>query len=101
MSWLSEGKGIFKLHDSDSYCDLLISEDDVAEILEVPTRYLNTLSALTLDGTKYLDELEVHRALGRKAIPTELTSRNIPVSFDELILRKLIQLALPRATIEQ
>lgn len=101
--WLGTSAGVFSLHDSDRHCGSYISVDDAAEILQVPTTALEQFPTVTHGRTRYLTD----RQLGRAWASGEITSPrsaiqkgSAMVSFDELILLRLMEMCLPDAQIE-
>lgn len=99
MAWIGTSHGIFRLHDSDNWCGSYIELDDAVAILGIPAVQLNAIDKKVIDGASYLSELDLHRALaaGRIASPYWNSSS----SFDELVLKKLIELTLPGAIVRQ
>jgi len=103
MAWIEGARGIFRLHDSDRWCGSLIARSDVAEILHVSPSALSALPVHQVEGEDLLNELDVHRAFGAGRIPGAPPHRAGParISFDELIVKRVIELALPGSVVEQ
>ena len=102
MAWIRRAGGVFSLHDSDNHCGSYITIPDAAAVLEVPGQSLENLPSRIVQGAAVLSELDVHKAWGRGDIvsPQRPKIGNASRSFDELILRKMIQLTLPGAEVE-
>ncbi len=102
MAWIGKPQGVFRLHDSDNYCGSYISLSDAAEILEAERGPLAALPLTTTDNEQFVNELDIHKAWGSGRIqspqkPKEGTAKR---SFDELIVRKLLQLTLKGCLVE-
>jgi hypothetical protein len=102
MAWIGTPRGIFLLHRSDEYCGSYLTVDDAAEILDVPPTALETLSMKCIDDQRLIDELAIHKAWGSGKIPSPHSPKdgNVARSFDELIVRKLLQITLPGCQVE-
>ena len=107
MAWIDGTQGIFRLYSSNEFCGSKISLTDAAEIFGVAAADIVDLagkgvSILEEDGEQFVNELDLHKAWGQGIIPTEHPSRigSAKRSFDELILMKLVEIALPACTIE-
>jgi len=96
LGWIEGKQGYFKLADSDAWCGSLISEEDAAEILGVEA--LEGLKSREVEGVRYINELDLHRAFSKGRIPGVKTQRF--VSFDEMILKRLIERTLDGAQLE-
>ena len=102
MAWIGRSQGVFRLHDSDNYCGSYISALDAAEILEAERSCLAALPLKTVGGEEFVSELEIHKAWGSGKIqsPQKPKCGAARRSFDELIVRKLLELTLPGCLIE-
>lgn len=102
MAWIRRAGGLFSLRDSDNHCGSYLTIRDAAAVLEVSEQSLASLPVRIIEGVAAVSELDVHKAWGRGNIPSPQLPKigNATRSFDELILRKLIQLALPGAEID-
>ena len=102
MAWIGTSHGIFRLHDSDQYCGSYFTIEDAAEILEVTTDTLRILPTRVIEGSTFLSELELHKAWGSGKIqgPQKPQEGKAKRSFDELIVRKLLQITLPDTSVE-
>lgn len=105
MAWIGGSAGVFRLHDSDDNCGSMVSLGDAAEIFDVAVRELaqlaDTLLPITeVDGEKFVNELDLHKAWGKGAIPSAPPPRigSAKRSLDELILMKLIKIAYPKSS---
>ena len=103
MAWIEGARGIFRLHDSDDWCGSLIPLSDVAEILHVEPSALASLPRHPIGGEVFLNELDVHRAFGAGRILGALPHRDgaARISFDELVVKRLVELTLPGSVVEQ
>jgi hypothetical protein len=103
MAWIEGARGIFRLHDSDDWCGSLIPLSDVAEILHVEPSALASLPRHPFDGEILLNELDVHRAFGTGRIAGAPPHRDgaARISFDELIVKRLVELTLSGSAVEQ
>ena len=104
MAWIAGAQGIFKLHDSDTWCGSRVSVDDAAEILGVGVEALEDVKQRTIEGTCYIVELDLHRAWSKGRVagsPFLPKVGNATVSLDELILKRVIEITLPGAVVEQ
>lgn len=104
MAWIAGAQGIFKLHDSDAWCGSLVSVDDAAEILGVRPADLANVPQRVVDGVPYVVELDLHKGWSQGRVPASPYPPkigNATVSLDEIVLKRLVELTLPGATIEQ
>jgi hypothetical protein len=94
MAWIGKSQGIFRLHDSDSFCGSLIGVEDAAEILDVAPGALSCLPQKLIDGDPYLSELDIHKAWGSGRISCRHNPKcgNATRSFDELVVMKLLEI---------
>jgi hypothetical protein len=106
MAWIGGSEGVFRLHDSDDNCGSMVSLSDAAEVFDVSVNALSKLANTTLkitevDGEKFVNELDLHKAWGSGAIPTAHLPKigSAKRSLDELILIKLVKLTYPAASI--
>jgi hypothetical protein len=102
MAWIGKSQGVFRLHDSDNYCGSYISVPDAAEILEVDRSCLAALPLKTIDDEQFVSELDIHKAWGSGKIqsPQKPQHGTAKRSFDEIIVRKLLQITLPGCLVE-
>lgn len=101
--WLGTSAGVFSLHDSDRHCGSYLSVDDAAEILQVSTASLDKLPTVTHGRTRYLTDRQLGRAWASGEIESprsRLQKGNAMVSFDELILLRIMEVCLPGAHFE-
>lgn len=106
MAWIGGSAGVFRLHNSDDNCGSMVSLSDAAEIFDVAVSTLAKLADTTLkitevDGEKFVNELDLHKAWGSGVIPTTHPPKigSAKRSLDELILMKLVKLAYPPASV--
>lgn len=106
MAWIGGKQGIFRLHSSDEFCGSKVSLADAAEIFGVSAADIADLagkgvSILEEDGEQFVNELDLHKAWGKGIIPTQHPAKigAAKRSLDELILMKLVEIALPDCTI--
>ena len=102
MAWITRSEGVFKLHDSDNYCGALLSLTDAAEIMAVNPAVLQPLASEDEEGVLRVNELDLHRSWGRGEISSPHPQRvgNARRSFDELVLKRLIELTYPQGNVE-
>jgi hypothetical protein len=102
LGWLASSAGIFKLHDSDNYCGSLMTVEDAAEILGSSTEAIKTLPITSQNGQVYVSESDIHPAWSSGRLPSVHPPRigGVRRSFDELVLRKVIEISLPDATVD-
>ena len=104
MAWIAGAQGIFKLHNSDAWCGSLVTVEDAAEIVAVTVDALEGIPQKTKDGTRYIVELDLHRAWSNGRVPDSPflpKVGNATVSLDELILKRLVEITLPGSVVEQ
>lgn len=104
MAWIGKAQGVFKLHDSDSWCGSLLSLDDAAEILAIAASDLVHVPQRVFDGASFIDELDLHKHWSDGKLATSPYRSRISsakVSLDELILKRLVEVTLPGALVEQ
>ena len=98
MKFLSKSNSIFSLNESNKYIGSLISKQDAEKIFEV-----DDLSYL-YKKKEYMDEGVLQKHWYKKEIincPHQHRSGNIVISFDELVLSKIMKIAYPTLEIEQ
>lgn len=102
MAWIGKPQGVFKLHQSDSYCGSFLSMADAAEILDVDQDQLSPFAKADVSGERWLSELDLHRRWGAGDIKSPHPPRVGAArrSFDELILQRLISVTFPGATVD-
>lgn len=102
MAWIGKSQGLFRLHDSDNYCGSYVSVLDAAEILEVDCSCLAVLPLKTVDDEQFVSELDIHKAWGSGKIQSTQKPKHGTAtrSFDELIVRKLLQVTLVGCLVE-
>ena len=104
MAWITGSEGVFRLHNSDMWCGSLISVEDAAEICGVQVSELSDIQQRVIDGVAYVVELDLHKSWSRGLLPTSPHQHRIggaAVSLDEIILKRLVELMLPEAVIDQ
>ena len=67
MAWIAGAEGIFRLHESDTWCGSLVSVEDAAEILDVQVSDLSNVPQRVIDHVPYVVEL-VEDALGEECV---------------------------------
>lgn len=102
MSVLGKPKGVFDLNDSDHSVGSFIQKKDVISILSVDESSLAKLRFKSLDGYEVIDERVLQRAWYNGEIPNapEPKKGNAKISLDELLLLRLIAIALPESKVE-
>jgi hypothetical protein len=102
MAWIGKSHGIFRLHDSDSFCGSYISVTDAAQILDISPSQLAILPTKYIDGQTVVSELDIHKAWGTEKIQSlhKPKYRNTSRSFDEIIVLKLLRITLPGCEVE-
>jgi hypothetical protein len=102
MAWIGKSQGLFRLHSSDEHCGSFLTIDDAAEILDVPPAALEALPTRDLDGEVLINELDLHRSWGAGKLksPNKPKQGNVARSFDELIVRELLQITLSDCQVE-
>lgn len=102
MAWIGKSHGVFKLHESDSYCGSFLSIADAADILDVDQEQLSPFAKTDDSGERWVSELDLHKRWGagdiRSSHPSKVGAATR--SFDELILQRLISITFPEATID-
>jgi hypothetical protein len=102
MAWIGKSHGVFKLHESDSYCGSFLSIADAAEILDVDQDQLSPFAKPDDSGERWVSELDLHKRWGagdiRSTHPSKVGAATR--SFDELILQRLISITFPEATVD-
>ena len=104
MAWIAGADGVFRLHESDTWCGSLVSVDDAAEILGVQVSDLSNVPRRVINRVPYVVELDLHKCWSRGLVPASPYCPrigNATVSLDEIILRRLVELTLPSAAIDQ
>ena len=104
MAWIAGAEGVFKLHASDTWCGSLVSVEDAAEILNLHVSDLCNVRQRVIDGVPYVVELDLHKSWSGGLLPASPHPPRIgsaTVSLDEVILRRLVELTLPSAVIDQ
>jgi len=103
MGILGRPTGLFDLHSSDSCVDSMLSKHDVIEILGVTESDLQNVPFKKWNNIDAVDEREIQKLWYSNSIPNSPPSRsgNAKISFDEMILVKLIQIAYPNALVQQ
>ena len=101
MAWIGKSHGVFKLHESDSYCGSFLSVPDAAEILGVNEDCLYPYANRDNDGQLWVSELDLHKRWGARDIlsPHPCKVGAAKRSFDELILERLIKITFPNAIV--
>ena len=92
---LGNATGIFDLSNSDQRVGSFISKKDVLQILGLPEEALIGLANRTIDGETVYDERTIHK-FWYATNPLEFGKG---MSFDELILHRLVKRAFPDAVI--
>ncbi len=102
MGILGRPQGMFDLHDSDCCVGSMLSKDDITEILGVCEEDLQAVQFKNWNGIAAVDERELQKLWYSGAIQNAPPSRvgNARISLDELILKKLTEIAYPDCTIE-
>jgi hypothetical protein len=104
MPVLGPPQGLFSLHHSDRCVGSMFSKLDIMEILGVSEADLAKISFDKYDGVDAIDErLLQARWYSNDAIPNAPPCKigNATISLDEIVLKKLILIAYPEATIVQ
>jgi diadenosine tetraphosphate (Ap4A) HIT family hydrolase len=103
VGWISGSAGIFKLHESDDWCGSMMSTQDAAEILGVEAAALADIPTTVIDGELYLNERDVYVEFCSGRIPGAPPAKAgvATISFDEMVLRRLIEITLPDAVVDQ
>src|SRR5436309_571322 len=101
VEWISGWEGVFKLADSDAWCGSKVSVEDAAEVLRVTPAALDGLPVREEGGTRYLCELDLHKAWSGGTIVSPEMPRmgRATRSLDEVILMAVVRRALPGAVV--
>jgi hypothetical protein len=102
MAWIGKSQGVFKLRDSDNFCGSFLSVADAAEILAVSESAVTGYAQEDDDGNKLVSELDLHKrwAAGDIVSPHPVKVGSAKRSFDEIILKKLIEVTMPEVSVE-
>ena len=104
MAWIGGADGIFRLRDSDAWCGSQVSVDDAADILGVKPADLAHVRQRPGPGGPFIVELDLHKAWSSGKVPASPllpTVGNAKVSLDEIVLKRLIEITLPGAVVDQ
>lgn len=99
MAVLGTPAGVFNLYDSDRCVGSFISREDAKLILGVEDEDLRAVQFEERGGVQVVDERRLQKAWYGGNIPNSPPRKNS--SMDELILLRLIGLALPEARVER
>src|SRR4051812_44840910 len=102
MPVLGPPQGLFSVHDSDHFVGSMFMKGDIIEILGISENDLKHLPFKSYMGVETIDERELQRYWYSGSIPNAPLSRvgSAKISFDEIVLIKLIEITYPNATIE-
>jgi|SRR6056297_2094704 len=98
MAVLGTPAGVFNLYDSDRCVGSFISREDAKVIFGVEDEGLREVQFEDRKGVQVADERKLQKAWYDGNIPDSPPRKNS--SMDELILRRLIEIALPTARVE-
>src|SRR5262245_11417448 len=97
--WLGSSAGVFSLADSNRTCGSYIALDDAARILQVREDALRHLPTTQIGSRRYFTDKVLGRAWASGQLDAspraKLKQGTAAVSFDELIVLTLFELALP------
>ena len=102
MSILGRPQGLFELHRSDLCVGSFLIKSDVVEILGVTESDIQLVPFKSWNGIVAVDERVLQKLWYKSTIPNSPPAKigNARVSLDEMILKKLIELAYPGAIVE-
>lgn len=102
MSSLGKAHGIFSLKDSDNFIGSFIRIDDLCEIFNVSIDDLSAINFVDINGILYADEhlAQIAWYKGKVKNAPAVWINGAKCSFDELVLKKIINDTYDEALIE-